>query len=194
MEKKNNPMKEEWRRCQYPFVRYEVSNLGNLRHIRNKKNRKLRNNNCGYLFTLIQVGGKQKVLYVHQQVALCFCDGWAEGKEVNHKNGNKHDNRAENLEWVTRSENTLHARYKLGQQVKPVGLFDERGHLRFIFPSASDCDRRCGGTVHYHIGKGYRFHGYRPRYMSWAQYTLINHLVLHHHYTPHAAYVEANWE
>ena len=32
---------EEWRRCQYPFVRFEVSNLGRVRHARTKKVRKL---------------------------------------------------------------------------------------------------------------------------------------------------------
>jgi len=192
MKQNNKPFEEEWRRCQYPFVRYEVSNQGNLRHIHNKKNRKLRENyRGGYLCTNIRVGGKNKPLYIHKQVALCFCDGWAEGKEVNHKNGIKHDNRAENLEWVKRSENSRHARYKLGLQVKPVGLFDERGHLRLIFPSANDCNRRCGGKVQDHIRKRYRFHGYHPHYMNWVQYTMINHLVQHHHYTPHAAYVEA---
>lgn len=52
----------------------------------------------------------------HRVVALCFIPK-IEGKDfVNHKNGNKYDNRASNLEWVNRSENQLHA-YELGLQV-----------------------------------------------------------------------------
>lgn len=47
--------------------------------------------------------------FVHRIIASEFVEK-VEGKLfVNHKNGNKQDNRAENLEWVTRSENDKHA-------------------------------------------------------------------------------------
>ena len=36
--------------------------------------------------------------------------------EVNHKNGVRHDNRADNLEWVTAAQNTAHAYQVLGRQ------------------------------------------------------------------------------
>ena len=52
----------------------------------------------------------------HRVVALCFIPR-VDGKDfVNHKNGNRYDNRASNLEWVNRIENQLHD-YKLGIQV-----------------------------------------------------------------------------
>lgn len=47
--------------------------------------------------------------YVHRLVASAF-HGPGEGLEVNHRNGVKTDNRAENLEWVSRAENLKHAR------------------------------------------------------------------------------------
>lgn len=46
---------------------------------------------------------------VHRLVAKCFVDGECEGLQVNHKNGDKRDNKSSNLEWVTPSENTQHA-------------------------------------------------------------------------------------
>lgn len=46
---------------------------------------------------------------VHKLVALAFHGPRSEGLQVNHKNGNKQDNRAANLEWVTGSENQRHA-------------------------------------------------------------------------------------
>lgn len=52
--------------------------------------------------------GKAAQFFVHRIVAFLFIPNLENKAEVNHKNRNKTDNRAENLEWVTKSENELH--------------------------------------------------------------------------------------
>jgi len=54
-------------------------------------------------------GGQRRVHLVHALVAEAFTLGWFYGAHVNHVDGKKHNNRAANLAWVTRSENMLHA-------------------------------------------------------------------------------------
>lgn len=84
---------------------------------------------CGYREVIIN----NKMILVHRIVALAFLRK-ENGKDfVNHKNGIKTDNRVENLEWVTKSENTLHS-YRNGLQ-KSVGTGtcytqDEKDYIR----------------------------------------------------------------
>jgi hypothetical protein len=51
----------------------------------------------------------RKIFYVHRLVAMAFIDNPENKLEVNHKNSQRNDNRVENLEWSTRSENNFHA-------------------------------------------------------------------------------------
>ncbi len=54
--------------------------------------------------------------YIHRLVAITWhADTYFEGAEVNHLNSNKYDNRACNLEWVTRSQNLLHSYQQRGK-------------------------------------------------------------------------------
>ena len=66
--------------------------------------------NSGYL----KVGIRGKNVSVHREVAKAFVPNPGNKEEVNHKDGNRLNNKAENLEWVTHSENAIHAYQVLG--------------------------------------------------------------------------------
>jgi len=66
-------------------------------------------NSKGYLFVRLSKHWEAKKWQVHRLVMTVFIDNLYQKKEVNHKNGVKIDNRLENLEWCTRSENMRHA-------------------------------------------------------------------------------------
>jgi len=63
----------------------------------------------GYLHVTLCAKNKKKQVGVHVLVAESFIGIRKAGYVTNHKNGNKQDNRAENLEWVTIRENVNHA-------------------------------------------------------------------------------------
>jgi hypothetical protein len=69
----------------------------------------------GYLKTAFRVDGKRYYRRVHRIVALTFIDNPNNYPVVNHKNGVKDDNRAENLEWCTVQQNTQHGFDVLGR-------------------------------------------------------------------------------
>ena len=76
------------------------------------------------MYTLLAVNAGEfrfrRNIPVHRLVAQEFCDNKLMRKEVNHKDGNKLNNAAVNLEWLSRSENQLHA-YAMGLHNRPRG-------------------------------------------------------------------------
>lgn len=75
-------------------------------------------------YVRVEIRGKKYLL--HRLLAQAFIPNPGSKPQVNHINGDKADNRLANLEWVTRSENQLHA-YRSGLQVghkKPTPLSD----------------------------------------------------------------------
>lgn len=91
---------------------YQVNSNGQIRNVNTGKVLIGDVNNIGYKRVTLYSPIKKR-FFVHHLVAKHFCDGYKDGLVVNHKDGNKLNNCAENLEWVTRSENDLHA-FKLG--------------------------------------------------------------------------------
>jgi hypothetical protein len=74
----------------------------------------------GYEIVMLYKNKKPRKFLVHRLVAQTFLPK-SKFPEVNHKNGNRRDNRPENLEWVTSMENKRQA-WKMGLYVKPGQL------------------------------------------------------------------------
>lgn len=71
----------------------------------------------GYERVWIKMGSghrNKKYIQVHRIVAMTFHGVPEDGLMVNHKNGVRSDNRPQNLEWVTASENMIHSKRVLG--------------------------------------------------------------------------------
>lgn len=91
------------------FENYCVSDEGFVTNVITGKALKSRQGTWGY-HQLVLYGEKKKSTFLlHRLVAQYFCEGYEKGKVVNHINGDKDDNRACNLEWITQSENLKHA-------------------------------------------------------------------------------------
>lgn len=69
----------------------------------------------GYMSVCLCRDNKKHQMSVHRIVAKAFVPNPSSKPEVNHLNGKRYDNRASNLEWVTRSENERHAYKVLGK-------------------------------------------------------------------------------
>lgn len=99
---------------------YEVSNLGRIKSLSRPTTNKIqpfvserilktRIGKTGYEIVGLSKDGGQKTCKVHRLVASAFCDNPLNKPHINHKNGIKTDNNSYNLEWVTASENAMHA-------------------------------------------------------------------------------------
>lgn len=94
--------------------RYEVSNKGNVRHVRGGLNRVLKTMPFGYKNCSVDLQGKKSTIIIHRAVLMTFNPVEnMENLHVNHINHIPSDNRLENLEWSTPKENLYHQRKKV---------------------------------------------------------------------------------
>ncbi len=129
--------KEEWRTTKRDS-NYLVSNLGNVRRVGGVVLKPYGN------YPTVVFGSSckrpRKQHYVHQLVLEEFCGERPKGFVANHKDGNKYNNKLDNLEWCSQTENKLHA-YRTGlmplaqakltvQQVEEIRFYSKLGESK----------------------------------------------------------------
>ena len=145
---------EEWKPIK-DFDGYYISNFGRIYSDHKKGFLSSHKDNCGYLHTTIYKSKKRYTKLVHRFVAEAFVENPNGYKEVNHKDEDKSNNRADNLEWCTRKYNILYGkagkeRYiKMGisqrysrNDLKPVECLDAKtGEVLHRFRSIAEATR-----------------------------------------------------
>lgn len=123
---------EEWRDINGFEGIYQVSNHGRIRSLDRVSLRKdgrtvitkgklikpCMNKKDGYLHLILHKYGVMATCYVHRLVALHFVPNPLNLDTVNHKDFNKENNNAENLEWCTQKENVLHSSERMKKEKK----------------------------------------------------------------------------
>lgn len=140
---------EEWMVI-YGFEEYDVSNHGRIRSWKsgNPEILKPHIGKEGYCTISLYDVKEQSVKRVHRLVALAFIPNPENKSEVNHKDGDKSNNRIGNLEWCTKSENELHA-YKIGLK-NAKGGNNGRSKLNEFQVRVI---RKCNNLSHVELGK-----------------------------------------
>lgn len=95
------------------FPNYTIDIYGNVYNVKKQKYLRVRQSKDGYVKIALSNNGIRKDYLLHRLVAESFISNSFKKSIVNHINGIKNDNRVENLEWVTISENAKHA-YDIG--------------------------------------------------------------------------------
>ena len=123
-------IKEIWKDIPNYENSYQVSNLGRVKSLGNKSNHKKeiilkQSNIMKYQCVSLRKNNKTKMFKVHRLVAKTFIPNLSNYPQVNHKDGNKLNNKVQNLEWCTASENIKHA-FKIGLKKQLKGADNKR--------------------------------------------------------------------
>ena len=182
-------MNEIWKDINGYDGEYQVSNLGRIKSVARLTTRpcqygireyripekilRTRLGTSGYLCVNLHHEGKQVTEMIHRLVALHFCKGYRDGLVVNHKDEVKTNNRADNLEWMTKAENNAYGthNFRVGKSLRMAVemLTDEGEHVAY-FDSMSEAAEKSGcplSSIHRCCyGRQETTNGYRFRFTT----------------------------
>lgn len=168
----------KWKEIEGYEGKYLVSDTGKVFSIRANKTLTPSQTEKGYLRVCLQDKGEKRWLRVHRIVASAFIANHDSKETVNHINGNRKDNRVENLEWATMEEQNRDPRRnaKMSESMKrckyicdkmrKVAQIGPDGNVIQTYESLQDAARALGSTAsnirgccigERHTCKGYTF-------------------------------------
>lgn len=161
-------MIEEWKDIKGYEGKYMVSNLGRVKSLKDShgndrdKILKLIKHKSGYLQVVLSLNSKCKIFKVHRLVAKSYIPNPNNLPVINHKDENKLNNSAQNLEWCSAKYNTRYSQakkvgcYKNGNLIKVYNAIIDVGLDGFKHSNVSSC---CKGKLNTH-------HGYQWKYVE----------------------------
>jgi hypothetical protein len=141
---------------------YKISNLSNVKSLSRKIKTTLNKNGYyvkkdkilkpmilanGYKYVLLYKNKKTKIKYIHRLVAQAFIPNPENKLCINHKDLNKFNNSIENLEWCTKSENSIHYWLNVSPDKtnrRKVIMLDLHGKKIKQFNSLMEAERETG--------------------------------------------------
>ena len=129
---------------------YLASNLGRIRSIKTNNILNGSITERGYIVCSIRVDGKTLNKQIHDLVYFAFHPETKKKDDyvINHIDGNKSNNKLNNLEYVKNSENIIHGKYHLkNNSVKKCYQYDLNGNLIAEYPSMTKAAKAVMGDV-----------------------------------------------
>lgn len=141
------------------FYNYEISDTGEIRNAKTGQILKGNQKRNGYLEYCLYINGEKKYYLGHILVAKLYLENPLNREQVNHKDGNKTNNVVDNLEWVTSSENNLHAwthNLNTPHVLRAVKQYNLKGEYLQTFPSIAAATKVTGASKIREVANGNR--------------------------------------
>lgn len=159
---------EIWKDIKGYEGKYQISNLGKVRN--NKSIIKPQKDNIGYMNVILYKDKTRKTKKIHRLVAEAFIENTNNLPEVNHINGNKKDNSASNLEWITHKNNSKHA-VEIGLiKTKKVLCVETNKIYKSIHEAARDTNTFDGHIIKVCKGERKTTGGFRWKYLEGSEF------------------------
>ena len=142
---------EIWKEIGFSDGKYLVSNYGRIKSAKTGRILHQHISHNGYFRVGLQIKGVRKFYHVHRLVGAAFVENPNNFPQINHKDENRRNNYAENLEWCTSSYNcsyggrTVKLKKKIGYRVEK---YSENGEFISTYLSVNDAAKDIGGEWH----------------------------------------------